>query len=1009
MKRVFIILLAICLTSILVIAENNDEHLRLSVEYINTGYFEKAVAELPQIKNWEYDTILIPHLLIDSAETTLAFVASQSLNDANYDSLRLYLATELDSQTELLILRGQYMAALALYYKKLNLELAVLGEHSQRCASTLSVIGMFQHLFGDYIQAKDYYLRALSIRQSILPKNHPEYIESLHRIGLLCLDMGNYDAAKQYLEKAVSISQFANDAQQNYTLSLMSLARINEELGDYKRAEQYMQQVLSIYTENQAEQTLDFASFLDNLANLHRKEGDYKIAEQYYLQSCAITASIVGVDNAFYAKNINNMGILYTATEEWDKAEKYFNQGLNTWKNIIGDNHPEVVKVWHNLGVMFLRKGEYNKADSCFQEALNICKNHFDQNLEGYSAIISSLGSLYYNIRDYTQSEQYFLQALDNIKSTYGESSPRYISTMINLSRTYCATENYAKAAPFIYQASEKYRYQYVKSTEFMSEKQRESYWQTIKFDFEYYFPTFTYRCRYNDLYQSTAKFAYNNELFTKGLLLSSIENVRRSILYNNDTTLIHQWNMLIDEKCILNTLIDKQPNSPIIPQYEQKIEELEKQLTISSSAFRDNEAQWQITWDSVRNHLDKKQVAIEFFTAFLSPDSTMYCALLLRNNSEYPMLIPLFEEKELQKIISNPKYKNINLIYSYDERGHELAKLIWNNIEPEIQQGETIYFAPTGFLHQVAIESLPYDEKRCFADVYHLMRLSSTRELAKQISQIPNTHATLYGGIQYDVDTTLMGANSARYEHLKYVSTRDLESDTLNRGRANYLPATKTETELITTILSNSNIDVKLLTSDTANEESFKAMSSTHQNILHIATHGFYWPDSIAQKQKLFTQRSSIFEESQPHPISIDPLKRCGLLLAGANLALRGHKTDIPKGVQDGILTAKEISLLDLRDANLVVMSACQTGLGEITSDGVFGLQRAFKMAGAQTIIMSLWVVDDNATNMLMTEFYRNWITKKQSKYEAFQNARNTVRILFEEPVYWAGFILLD
>ena len=148
---------------------------------------------------------------------------------------------------------------------------------------------------------------------------------------------------------------------------------------------------------------------------------------------------------------------------------------------------------------------------------------------------------------------------------------------------------------------------------------------------------------------------------------------------------------------------------------------------------------------------------------------------------------------------------------------------------------------------------------------------------------------------------------------------------------------------------------------------------------------------------------------DNQLQKPSIDPLTRCGLLFAGSNIALSGHSNDLPEGVQDGILTAKEISLMDLRDADLVVLSACETAQGDITSEGIFGLQRAFKMAGVQTIIMSLWKVNDQATQMLMTEFYTNWICKNQSKREAFKNAQNTVRAKFEEPEYWAGFILLD
>ena len=209
--------------------------------------------------------------------------------------------------------------------------------------------------------------------------------------------------------------------------------------------------------------------------------------------------------------------------------------------------------------------------------------------------------------------------------------------------------------------------------------------------------------------------------------------------------------------------------------------------------------------------------------------------------------------------------------------------------------------------------------------------------------------------------------------------------------------------------MLKDNKLRVQLFTSTAANEESFKALSGKHQNILHIATHGFFWTDSTAHKKDYFSQRMLMMNDNMPQPPAIDPLNRCGLLFAGANTAMQGHSKELPEGVQDGILTAKEISLLDLRDADLVVLSACETGKGEISGEGVFGLQRAFKQAGAQTIIMSLGPVNDAATQLLMTEFYRNWITKNQSKREAFRNAQNTTRQKYSEPVYWAGFIVLD
>ena len=220
-------------------------------------------------------------------------------------------------------------------------------------------------------------------------------------------------------------------------------------------------------------------------------------------------------------------------------------------------------------------------------------------------------------------------------------------------------------------------------------------------------------------------------------------------------------------------------------------------------------------------------------------------------------------------------------------------------------------------------------------------------------------------------------------------------------RAGVRYLPGTKREVEDIKAILQPRHVNTELFSTTVANEEAFKALNGEKRNIIHIATHGFYWSQDKALEQKFFGKNNQT-------NIS-DPLNRSGLLFAGANLALRGHSNDLPSNVQDGILTAKEISLMDLRGADMVVLSACETAKGEVTGEGVFGLQRAFKMAGVQTILMSLWPVDDAATQLMMTEFYRHWIEQKESKSEAFAHALNTVRKNYADPKHWEAFILLD
>jgi CHAT domain-containing protein len=209
-------------------------------------------------------------------------------------------------------------------------------------------------------------------------------------------------------------------------------------------------------------------------------------------------------------------------------------------------------------------------------------------------------------------------------------------------------------------------------------------------------------------------------------------------------------------------------------------------------------------------------------------------------------------------------------------------------------------------------------------------------------------------------------------------------------------------ESAAVANLLRTAQYSVTALSDTLATEESFKKLSGNNLKILHIGTHGFYFSEADMENAgyKFFTSSQQSDEDKA--------LSCSGLLFAGANAALDlKNRSVIPEG-DDGVLTAKEISRLDFKGLDLVVLSACQTGLGEVKGEGVFGLQRGFKKAGAQTIVMSLWKVFDDSTQLLMTEFFKN-LTAGQSKRAAFQAAQKTVRAKYPDPQHWAAFVMVD
>ena len=285
----------------------------------------------------------------------------------------------------------------------------------------------------------------------------------------------------------------------------------------------------------------------------------------------------------------------------------------------------------------------------------------------------------------------------------------------------------------------------------------------------------------------------------------------------------------------------------------------------------------------------------------------------------------------------------------------------------------------------------------------YNLHRVSSTRELCTVRPEIERTSAVLYGGLDYDMDSEVMLAQSRAYSHTDdYLATRGFDADTLSRGELKKLPNSETEIVTIGEYLRQHGIDYTSYTAQAGTEESFKALSGRRTPIIHLATHGFFYTNEQAKKRSFFDMLDMDNATARPD----NSLKRSGLIMAGAQRAWNGEP--IPDSVEDGILLAEEIAAMDLSGTDLVVLSACQTGLGEITSEGVFGLQRAFKKSGVQTLIMSLWSVQDNVAPLIMQTFYREWLSGK-SKHEAFAIAQQTVRAKHPDPYYWASFIMLD
>ena len=412
------------------------------------------------------------------------------------------------------------------------------------------------------------------------------------------------------------------------------------------------------------------------------------------------------------------------------------------------------------------------------------------------------------------------------------------------------------------------------------------------------------------------------------------------------------------------------------------------KQLLLRTTKQRKNALPpSNVTWRDVQKRLGNGDAAIEFvrFNVFEGGEIKvlrMYAAVAMTRDSS-PILIPMATEKNLTLWV----LKDPSELYSVNGYGNALCKLVWFDILNylESQDINNIYFAPCGVLNQIAIESLPFDKESTVSYHYNLTRLSSTRELVNKHNLHPDKSAALYGDLFY----------RASAETMQQATTR---------SAVGTLPYSKQEINGISQLLSGKQYHVNRLSQKQGTEASFKSLSGKSPSILHLSTHGFV-----------------------NRPIEGDAMQRSGLIMAYGARAWEGKS--VPKDTEDGILTAAEIATLDLSGTDIVVLSACNTALGEVTTEGVWGLQRAFKQAGAQTIVMSLWQVDDEATAVFMQYFYEALLKGRQTlakavsidveiaehifnyPHDALATAQRRMRQhpRYSAPYYWAGFIVID
>ena len=936
---------------------------------------------------------------------------------------------------------GNYIEAIRLETEALNIRKKALGESHPGYATSLSNLAGCNSSFGNYTEALRLETEALQIREKILGKEHPDYATSLSSLASYNSSLGNYAEALRLGTEALHIfAKVFGREHPNYAVSLSNLAGFNLSLGYYAEAMRLGTEALQILEVALGKEHPDYATALSNLAGYSSSLGNYSEAIRLETKALEIREKLFGKYDFNYLMGLFILAQQYSLSGKYEEAKRWFLEYCNLTVELINagieriaisENNKEAIvqylEIIESYKEQLLNSETFDieKAIKINEKVLLFGETQLANKNINYEDFLKSMFLLNYFSDEYEKAKRFGIELLHIIEPKLGKEHPNcaMVSSYLSVCNWNMGSSD---AVGYCVEATEALSGIVKRTFADLTAWERNLFWEQYKAWFEGTIHSIAYDMPSDSL----AENGYNGALMAKGLLLNSEMELSTLLKESGDEEVVGIYNDLKNLRLQINKLYEMPvAERPLdADSLERVAQGLERQLVQRSKAYGDYTANLVIDWKQVRQRLSGGEMAVEFVSFPLRNDSVMYAAYCLRKDMPSPKMVPLFEERQLTSM-DKRLYLSSPMLYN----------LIWKPLEKEMKGVTTVYFAPSGELYNLPIENLPIDGSTYNSDLCSYRRLSSTRQLALRRDGVEVEKAAVYGGLKYDTDTVTLANDSHKYRTAEPVqwSSRAV-ADSLNLRDGVYeLPATKIEAEDIDKALESAKIDTELYTDTIGTEASFKALSGSGVNALHIATHGFYWTEREVSR----LDNLAFLNDDMPAAVQEDKaLTRSGLLLAGANTALKG--LPLPEGVEDGVLTAKEIAGMDLRRLDLVALSACQTGLGEITGDGVFGLQRGFKKAGANTLLMSLWKVDDTATQLLMTQFYKNLLSG-MGKYEALAAAQKYLRELevevkitpdktnyqrlkderdgkqeevkyktlrkYAAPKYWAAFVLLD
>jgi CHAT domain-containing protein/Tfp pilus assembly protein PilF len=919
---------------------------------------------------------------------------------------------------------GEYGKAEGFFERSLAAWEKALGPEHPDVALSLSNLAMVHAAMGEHSKAEAPLQRALAIRERALGPEDPDVALNLDNLGGVRQAMGDYYKAESLYRRALAIREKRFGAEHpDVALSLNNLAALYDAIGDYATAEPMYQRSLAIREKLLGPDHLRVAVGLNNLAGIYDSLGDYTRAEPLYARSLAIKEKVLGPEHPEVALSLNNLGVLYKVIGKHGTAEAYHQRSLAIKEKVLGPEHPDLAMSLNNLANVYQSRAEPTRAQPLYERVVIIYERAFGADHPHVAVALNNLAVLHKSQGHSSTAEVLLQRAREIHEKALGQGHPDVAVSLSNLASLYAAVGRFEQALDLEKRVQRIHGQLIEQVLGFTSEAQKMKYLAKVQGDLHGLLSLIAQHLGQDPGARRDALDAW---LRRKGMTLEAQRRFQEVLAYSDDPEALEVHQELARLRGQISRLAFAGPGKEAPGAYRKKLaeldarkERLEARLSQLSHAFALKERKARVDCDQVAGALPPDTALIEFakidlFNFRATNDAEKwgpprYLGFVLKaGRGGEVALVDLGEAERIDRLVARLKREMAEIgtgsETTYVPLSRKLHDLVFQPLRDGLGEVREIFISPDGNLSLIPFEVLQGPDGRYLIEDYTFNYLAAGKDLLGfGKARGDGAKALLLGDPDFDLDEgeevkAPMGSQPTP-EKPQGAGRRSTDMMGLQFPR---LPGTRQEVREIGEIIGQSGAN--LYVDREALEELLLGAHSPR--ILHLATHGFFLEDQGIMAG------TGLAPGQGPRRLRLEsPFLRSGIALAGANRALRSEAVEATQG----IVTAEKILGLRLRGTEMVVLSACETGLGEVrTGEGVFGLRRAFVQAGARGLVMSMWAVPDEETRELMVAFYRKMASGGTNPCQALRQAALQEMAWVREryghanPFLWGAFVFM-